>query len=608
MKQISRFARPSVLAALYALALFIAGLYFHPILGMYCEFDDYVGQARGLTAGRLPYDVFHPLGYPALSAPFGLLFGDFFLGARLVSAVAGGLLVWSTYHFVRISWSVPAARLAALWIAVHPQVIVDALQATSDMMAAGTAMLVLFLTGLALQNRTRLVQFTLGLSFGLAYWTRYPAVALLIAIVPALAYAPGVGWRGRLARFLVFGGGAALALLPHCLLTIAQWGKPFHDENWRNLAMSNFGSTDGSANFHYLSTMPFDSWWSVLQHDPQAIASRSLQQMSRLFQSDLPRYLTGASAAGWVEWALYLCIPLGCVVVVLARRPVLLLGLAFALAYMLAISATFYLAERIMLLCLAPCIGAASSVSWVAGTSLRRVPRLRRSLELAITLAIVCYVGAHVPGRLAWLRSVEPHAELACIRRLVRTHGSDVAIGGVMGILTHHVQYRHQHISRYYGVTFPAPDFVAQMTSELEGSGTDFIVLGTATMEGADRIAALQQVTLPPWFAREHQDEQVLVWRVLFPTVEVHPNPYFSGMLRVDVGVPFGHESVRRIDLVATDPGGTAHVLEALPRSDRGAVLEVPSVPLTPGDWVLRARVQTPAGTIHSPAVTLSAR
>ena len=129
----------------------------------------------------------------------------------------------------------------------------------------------------------------LGAVFGLAFFTRYTALAVLPAIGLALALAPASLDR-KLKAFGVFGLAAALVLLPHMALTWTVFEAPFYTETWKNLAFKLYGNGDWS----YLQRVPFDSLTSVIANDPLLFVRSALYEWYRFGTDRLPALLGNA--------------------------------------------------------------------------------------------------------------------------------------------------------------------------------------------------------------------------------------------------------------------------------------------------------------------------
>jgi hypothetical protein len=627
---------PAVLAGLYAVAILIASIALHPILAWTAELDNYVGQARRLGDGILPNDGFHPLGYPVLIWLVAPLVGDWFLAARVVSAISAGVLVWATHRLVRDTFGTFAAWATMALVAVHPTVVDAGIQMNSDMLAAAASTLTLVLAQRAIGEPSLWRVVWLGLAFGFSYWARYPAMALLVAIVPVLWMSETRGFRERAMRCAVFAGSAIVGLTPHFGLTFAQFGELLHDESWRNLAMAHFGRIDGGLDFDVLHTTPFDSWMSVILYQPATLLAQGAAAIAKCFVHDLPMILTGDATwpAGWVEWTVYAAVPIGWVAALRLRRPILVLGGLFALLYLSVTAVVLGIWDRLVLLCLPALLGAASSLLWWTGVVLRRAPRVALAVRLAGALALIAYVAAGVPQRMRDLRRAEPHEELQAISDIALEHGPGVVIGTIMCQLAEHVPFVPRWLPRDYGTVddrceFHAPDYVVECVEMAATSDLDYIVIGAVTFggdqnDGHARIEALRNAPLPPDFERVREDEEVVVWRVRKPftskdwrpaaagwrpSVEYTPNPVERpDALELRIDCSAGAGEVRSIDLLIEDPNGTNLAVPNLPRVGPLVSLDLHSSGFQPGEWRMRARVRLSTGLVYGPESVLTVR
>jgi hypothetical protein len=605
---------PALLAATYSLLLFVAGLFLHPILGWTAELDYYVGMARQLTEGHVPRDVLHPLGYPVLVAAASYLTGEYFLAGRLVTAIAAGVLLWSAHRLGSNAFGSRGGWAAMLLVAVHPNVVSEGMQASSDMSAAATTAFALVLAVRVLGSGRRLDAFWAGLAFSLAYWIRYPALALVVAILPALllprARVPGE----RLRRLLAFALGAVIGLIPHCTLTYLRYGELFHDENWRNLALRHFGKVDGTLDFNFLWEMGFDSWWSVIRHAPMTVLEQSAAHLRLVYTNHLPQFLTGAerAAPGVVEWVVYAAIPVGWAVALRRGRPGLALAGLFSFCYLTATGITFEVWNRTAFLTFAPLLAAAVSIVWIAGALLGRWPRLALALQLAILFGLAGDFASRIPNTLGWLAGREPHAEYAAIAELIRQHGPRPIVGTTMGQLEIHLDFEPRWLPVEYARRPDPVDYMRQLAGAAARDRPQFLVLGSVTCGDRFRLQQMSELMPRPGFSWLRRDPDVIVWRVhdpvplaeWQPVPRITPNPYTGGRVRIEVELPV-EAGVTGVRLQAVDPGGRTHGGIELQLGPDRASLELAADGLERGTWQLRAEAQRDDGRIVGPPVDL---
>jgi hypothetical protein len=106
-----------------------------------------------------------------------------------------------------------------------------------------------------------------SLFFSLSFFTRYTAVALVPAIcLGILLGAKGAGYSKKkiIAGILLFFILSILFLLPHFIITTINFGHPFYNENYRNVAYKLYGKN----NWAKLFTLPYQSLKEVILKDP----------------------------------------------------------------------------------------------------------------------------------------------------------------------------------------------------------------------------------------------------------------------------------------------------------------------------------------------------
>lgn len=152
----------------------------------------YVMLARQLAAGNFrsglsPYST--PL-YPLLVSAASFLFGDIVLSGRLVSILAGGLLVLPVYFLIRRAHGRRVATCGAALVAIHPLLIYYSTEVLTE-----SAYTLFFVCGVyagwqALSTKRTRPFVLAGLSFGLCYLLKPEAIGFVLLLL-ALAL-----WRG----------------------------------------------------------------------------------------------------------------------------------------------------------------------------------------------------------------------------------------------------------------------------------------------------------------------------------------------------------------------------------------------------------------------------
>ena len=189
--------------------------------------------------------------------------GDFYLWARMTSAILGSITVYLVYRAGR-RWNVTVALIAAFLAAIHPNMVREAHFALTDTPLTLFCTLTLLLSLVASEDG-RLRWFVLaGLTAGLATATKYNgALALLMPICAAIA-SPAVPRRAASAIVAVLGLAVGfLVAAPYSLLDL-----PHFLDGFASLAQHYNKSQSGMAGatlyFKYLLLgFSFGSGWSA---------------------------------------------------------------------------------------------------------------------------------------------------------------------------------------------------------------------------------------------------------------------------------------------------------------------------------------------------------
>src|SRR5262245_25786597 len=182
---------------------------------------DFAPAARVLLEGRLDASLyqFHGFGYPALLALVSLpVGGDFFLAARLLNLASAACVLWIAFllfrHFGGPRWGL----LVLLGLAVNPAFCTYTVEAGTDMPAFALA---LGATYGVLAGRKPRALAAAGVAAGLAYVTRYNAIAVLAAsILVLLARRDGK-------RLACYAPAAAVPIAAWLVANAAMTGNPF---------------------------------------------------------------------------------------------------------------------------------------------------------------------------------------------------------------------------------------------------------------------------------------------------------------------------------------------------------------------------------------------
>jgi 4-amino-4-deoxy-L-arabinose transferase-like glycosyltransferase len=181
----------------------------------------YATLARNLLAGDLQHGIstyWSPL-YPLLITVFAGVFRDPAFAGRLVSALAGGMLVVPVYFLARkFSRRRLTALIAALFIIFEPTLIYYSLRVLTESLYTLLLIGGILVGWVALERGSARYFFLTGLLFGLAYLTRpealgYVLLSTLIVVVVGFARKAGSWWTLSRASLIVLG--ALLAAAPY---------------------------------------------------------------------------------------------------------------------------------------------------------------------------------------------------------------------------------------------------------------------------------------------------------------------------------------------------------------------------------------------------------
>jgi MFS family permease len=136
--------------------------------------------------------------------------GDFYLWSRIATACLSVLTIYIVYR-AALRWGDPVALVAALAIAVHPQLVQNAHFALTDTPLTFFVALTLLTSLTAAIEQRPLWFFLSGLFVGLAAATKYPGAVTIL--MPLFAMLSPMSLRARVADFSAVFGGAILAFI-----------------------------------------------------------------------------------------------------------------------------------------------------------------------------------------------------------------------------------------------------------------------------------------------------------------------------------------------------------------------------------------------------------
>jgi Dolichyl-phosphate-mannose-protein mannosyltransferase len=543
-----RLALAAALALLLALALYGSRVHWVEEAGT-AERDGYVGQAEVLLSGSLPRDPYRPLLYPLLTAALSPLAGGPFAAARLLSNLAAAGLAWLAYAYGRRLAGAAAGGWAMALAAVNPNLWIIGQHVTTDMLFAALAAASLLAALHYLQAPAAAPALAAGLALGLAAFTRSNALFLVPALAaawllaapeepaarrpadgepaarepaaPEPASGPRRGGRSpgrRLGHLALAAAAAVVVLLPHWALRSAQFGNPFYDENWKNLALKLYGWPDWS----YLDRVPFRSLTAVVAHDPAAVLRGGLAELRRFAAAGAAQLLgTWGHVVLFGAGALWAVAPRG------TRRPQRPRRTRRAAAWLLFALATFLVATAFafftwgrLLLLLLPGAYALGFAPWGGAPDTRDGPGIfgggRRHLALAaIGAATVLLLAVKTFAyRLPAFAARHPYVEVETLQRLDAELPPGAALGGSSPFLGRYLRHRYVALPDAFGPETARPDlYYAKLRPLLRREGVAYLVIGTVDLRS--RPPQLLGPRAPvSWLAPAGAGRGVAVWRV----------------------------------------------------------------------------------------------
>jgi hypothetical protein len=512
-RRADRLALAAAVGLLLALAVVGSHVHWVEEAGT-AERDGYVGQAQQLLAGSLPRDPYRPLLYPLLTAALTPVTGDPFAAARLLSNLAAAGLAWLAYTYGKRLAGAAAGGWAMALAAVNPNLWIIGQHVSTDMLFAALAAAGL-LAGLQyLQAPGPGPAAAAGLALGLAAFTRSNALFLVPALLAAWWLAPAGGRIAgthsagdrRLGHLALAACAAALVLLPHWALRHAQFGNPFHDENWKNLAWKLYGYPDWS----YLDRVPFRSLAAVVSHDPAAVLRGGI--------SELWRFATDGAAQLFGTWAHVLLVIAGSLWAVANRGTRRVAAwLLFALGTFLAATAFAFFTWGRLLLLLLPGAYALAFAPFVLVAGRKPVGGRRLRLVLAgIGAAAVLLLAVKTFAfRLPAFAARHPYVEVEVLRRLDRELPAGAALGGSSPFLGRYLRHRYVGLPDAYGPETTQPElYYAKLLPLLRQAGVAYLVIGQIDLRSRPRQLLGTQAPVR-WLAAAGGERGVAVWRVL---------------------------------------------------------------------------------------------
>lgn len=221
--------RRVALCAAVAVAARLAVAWASVDAGVFADMAQYHERAQYLaTTGTLWPDALRGPGYPAVLAGAYRFAGDSLWTARMVNAAVGGALALLTGVLARAAGAGARAWIASAIVALYPALVLSSVY----VMPEGLYALWLVAALTLVRHRAALFAVAAGVVAGVAMLTRSVGLALVAAPVAMWAratWAAEVSWARAMGRVALFGGAAAVVLLPWLLFTTRVAGGPLLD-------------------------------------------------------------------------------------------------------------------------------------------------------------------------------------------------------------------------------------------------------------------------------------------------------------------------------------------------------------------------------------------
>lgn len=471
-----------------------------PVVGG--ELDSYRERAQVILNGHLASDRLHPFGLPLLIAGLGWFGLDLFLAGKLIGVAGGLLLVVCAYRLARTWSGRSAAALVAFAVGASSHVLVGAVQACSDVPAAGLlALSLLCWTRCAeYQVATRTLLITGGVAWGLAVSVRTPSLTLLPAFLPVLL---GVSWAERARRVAWTGVAGAVGLLPH-LLTTWLAGMSLL-QNHSQIVWKYRYRFDDAGFLRYLDA-------------PEPVAWSELLHWCQIGLLDWVSYLTTRLGEPWNRAAipgmgltLSLCMLVAMVLALFARNRgarVLATG-AFVYSVLICVLS---LPEGRLVLPMAVLLVVLVTLGWTAAA------RVRRSLPTGLAGIVAAAASLGIPGTLADFETLHARAEMAAVRQLVAEHGPWITVAMPTVGLDSSIPCLFATYHSHAQVPGAPEDHWGRLLANPAANAAKFVIVGQRTHPEVH--AELSRVPPPPDYEQLASGDVLIFRKTIAPWYE----------------------------------------------------------------------------------------
>ena len=483
-------------------------------ISTFAEFNDSCDSYVCRVLPNLPVDPYRPYLYPILSAGVGALLNDTFAGARLTSTLFAGLAVLFTYWLGRQYFSKEVGLFAVLAIILSHVFIQESVRVTTDMTFVALTLMTIFFSVHVNYKPELTSVLILALSFALAFFTRYTAIALFPGIIFSLIYTPSLSKKKTLINLVAFIVATAVFLLPHFIITTYLFGHPFYNENWKNLAFKLYGNWDWS----YYERIPFDGLVSVIAYSPTTFLRSTLNEFLSLTRSDgSPFGLIELGGGGRLAGNLFFTLLLAGVydaMSFLDRKRVIILSF---IAVTIVMVCTLFIAFSRLMLPLLPLgylLGGHFLIRAFPGSIHFKNINIQRYIPVAAFFLIILCVTTL--KQLPQFIARHPVKELEAALMLQENHGSEITVLGTFPFLQRYLQYNYYYLDDPHGDEVKRKNkYYTRLKANINEMQADYIIVGRLTLNGRPReLLATSGSDIPPFLKPIFHNDDVAVYEV----------------------------------------------------------------------------------------------
>jgi len=486
--------------------LVVAGPWIHPIEDPYGpEFDGYLARVDEFREGILPKDGFRPLLYPLLSTLPAELVDDTFLGAKLMSALAGGVAVLAAYYLGASLFGGNIALFGALLLATNRHFIQASFRAATDILFCAMIVLtILYQVRFLRSGRYRDI-LPVSFFFALSFFTRYVAVFFLPVLFGGFLLRRGRPIGKRLGYLTLFSICAILFLIPHFTLQVLAFGEPFHSENWRNTVLKFKGLQNVDA-FH---DSQYEGMAEVLTESPMFTIESWMNEMRKMVFYTFMN-LNGRNTAG-AFFTVFLV--LGTLHVFPNRDPGILTIVCAIGSYLVILCFFWFFDSRIALPILPYSYLLISN--FILGSANREpLTLLGRQVRKGTLLALLFLI---LNLQASWddlraFRDRHPLQEVEEAIRIQEEFGKDVVVLGTYWAISRYVDYEYKALPLGHdGVKNDVVSYLNKYREKMKEIGTTHLMVGKKTLMERP-VGLLTGQGVPPYLKKVKQNEHVTVY------------------------------------------------------------------------------------------------